>query len=271
MIVLGVDGVDPVFVENHWSELPNLHRLRAQGDYRHLATTMPSQSPVAWSSVTTGMDPGGHGLFDFVHRDPATRTPISSMAEVSEPGWTLAVGPNLIPLTGGRVHSTRAGKTFWQILSENGLPSTVIRMPANFPPAECEAESLSGMGTPDLGGSFGTFTFYTDDPSESRTEVSGGRIVRTPVTQGRAVLRIQGPANPLRKDHAITSVDLIAHVDPKEPAARFDLADQQFILRQGEWSQWLGVQFPFISGLKSSLRESCASICSKSIRICAST
>jgi len=251
MIVLGVDGMDPVFVQNHWTELPNLNRLRTEGDFRPLATTVPPQSPVAWSSVSTGMDPGGHGIFDFVHRDPATRGPISSMAEASEPGRTLTIGPYVIPLSGGNVHSRRAGKTFWQILSENHLPSTVIRMPANFPPADCEAGSLSGMGTPDLGGSFGTFAFYTDDPAETRTEVSGGRIVRTFLSGGRAALTIQGPANPLRKDHAITSVDLIAHVDPKEPAVRFDLPDRQFILRQGEWSEWLRLQFPFISGLKS--------------------
>jgi len=251
MIVLGVDGMDPVFVENHWSELPNLNRLRTEGDFRRLATSVPPQSPVAWSSVTTGMDPGGHGLFDFVHRDPATRMPVSSIAEVSDPGRTLTIGPYIIPLTSGSVHSRRAGKAFWQILSENGLPSKVIRMPANFPPAECEAESLSGMGTPDLGGTFGTFTFYTDDPAETRTEVPGGRIVRAAVSSGRAALRIQGPANPLRKDHAVTSVDLIAHIDPKESVARFDLADRQFILRQGEWSDWLRVEFPFIAGLKS--------------------
>ena len=30
------------------------------------------------------------------------------------------------------------------------------------------------MGTPDLRGSFGTYSFYTDDPAEKRKEVSGG-------------------------------------------------------------------------------------------------
>jgi hypothetical protein len=124
-------------------------------------------------------------------------------------------------------------------------------MPANFPPAECEAESLSGMGTPDLGGSMGTFTFFTDDPAETRNEVPGGRIVHVGVTKGRAALRIEGPANPLRKDHAITAIDLTVHVDPGQDVARFDLGDKQFILRQGEWSQWLRVQFPLIPGLKS--------------------
>ena len=85
MIVLGIDGMDPVFVETHFAALPNLNRLRQQGSFRRLATTIPPQSPVAWSSVITGMDPGGHGIFDFVHRNPATRMPVSSMAETTEP------------------------------------------------------------------------------------------------------------------------------------------------------------------------------------------
>src|SRR5262249_45390942 len=230
MIVLGVDGMDPVFVQEHWSSLPNLNRLRTEGDFRPLATTVPPQSPVAWSSVTTGMDPGGHGLFDFVHRNPQTRMPMSSMAEASDPGKTFTIGPYIIPLTSGKVRSRRAGKAFWQILTDGGVPSTVIRMPANFPPAECEAESLSGMGTPDLGGTFGTFSFYSDDPNVTTGEVPGGNVVRVGLQQGRTVLRIEGPANPLRTDHAITTVDLTVHVDRDADVARFDLGERRFIL-----------------------------------------
>src|SRR5678810_1466001 len=85
MIVLGIDGMDPVFVETHFVDLPNLNQLRQRGSFRRLATTIPPQSPVAWSSVITGMDPGGHGIYDFVHRNPATRMPMSSMAETLEP------------------------------------------------------------------------------------------------------------------------------------------------------------------------------------------
>src|SRR5438477_10252469 len=120
LIVLGIDGMDPGFLEAHWQSLPNLTRLRDQGDFRRLATTVPPQSPVAWSTVATGLDPGGHGIFDFIHRDPATRLPVSSMAEVSAPSRTLHIGPYLLPLTAGSVQSMRAGRTFWQILSERG-------------------------------------------------------------------------------------------------------------------------------------------------------
>src|SRR5690348_16928636 len=76
VIVLGVDGMDPRFVEAHWNELPNLRRLRQSGGLERLATTTPPQSPVAWSSFITGMDPAQDGIFDFVHRDPATLQPL---------------------------------------------------------------------------------------------------------------------------------------------------------------------------------------------------
>jgi predicted AlkP superfamily phosphohydrolase/phosphomutase len=246
MIVLGIDGMDPVFLEAHWSSLPNLSRLRSQGDFKRLATTIPPQSPVAWSTVATGLDPGGHGIFDFIHRDPATRQPISSMAEVSAPTHTLHIGPYLIPLNSGKVQSMRAGRTFWQMLVERGIPTSVIRIPANFPPVECEAESLAGMGTPDLTGSFGTFQFFTDDPHETRNSVAGGRIYHVRVENGRVPLRIDGPPNTLRKDQAPTVAQAIAYVDPASPVARIDLGDQQIILKQGEWSDWLRVEFPLI-------------------------
>ncbi len=251
MIVLGVDGMDPQFLDAHWDALPNLNRLRHEGGFRNLATTVPPQSPVAWSSVITGMDPGGHGIYDFIRRDPVTHAPESSMAETLPPGRTLSIGSWVIPLSGGGVRSLRAGEAFWQALASHGIRATVIRMPANFPPAECEAESLAGMGTPDMEGSFGTFSFFSDDPAEPRTQVPGGRIVHVTLRDGTAVLPIDGPPNQFRRDQATARAELTAHVDPSAPVARFDLGDEQVVLRQGEWSDWFRADFRLIPGLKS--------------------
>src|SRR5712691_9510772 len=91
MIVLGIDGMDPVFLETHWQSLPNLNRLRTEGDFRRLGTTIPPQSPVAWSTVTTGMDPGGHGIFDFIHVDQARMAPYSSMAQAYPGGRSIDI------------------------------------------------------------------------------------------------------------------------------------------------------------------------------------
>src|SRR2546430_14465150 len=53
-------------------ELPNLAKIRNAGSYTRLKTTYPAETPVAWSSFVTGTNLGGHGIFDFISRDPET-------------------------------------------------------------------------------------------------------------------------------------------------------------------------------------------------------
>lgn len=253
VIVLGIDGMDPNFIERHWSALPNLDRLRHEGEFKHLETTMPPQSPVAWSTFITGMDPGGHGIFDFVHRDPHTMLPYSSMSQTAEGGRKISLGEYELPLSAGKVVSFRKGKPFWQILSENHVPVTIIRMPTDFPPVHCDdGTSVAGMGTPDLRGTFGTFSFYTDQPEQLDRAVPGGSIRRVALLNHAATLRIQGPDNSLRKDKAPSFVDLQVHVDPEQAVARFDVAGTQLVLRQGEWSGWIQVHFPLLPVIRSS-------------------
>jgi len=249
MIVLGIDGMDPKFLEDHWASLPNLKALSEVGGFERLATTIPPQSPVAWSTVITGMDPQGHGIYDFIHRDPVKMSPYSSMSETEAPEHTLSLGPWLLPLSKGRVRTFRRGEAFWQMLAAHGVDAKILRMPTNFPPVECEGEALSGMGTPDLLGTFGTFTYFTNDPNEKRHDVPGGRMVSVQVINHQAELKVEGPSNSLRKDQAVTSITLVAHVDPTQPVARFEVGGSQFILRQGEWSQWIKAEFPMVRGL----------------------
>ncbi len=250
VIVLGVDGMDPRFVEQHWSALPNLRRLRDLGGFSRLGTTTPPQSPVAWSTFITGTDPEQHGIFDFVHRDASTMQPLSSMAETLDPAYHLTLGPYVVPLSKAGVRSFRKGRAFWEILAEHDIPVTVIRMPTNYPPVEA-GQALAGMGTPDLEGTFGTFTYYTDDPLETSRAVSGGRFVAVEAKDHRVILPIEGPPNTLRRDRRATRLDLIADIDPDAKAMRCRIGDQQFILKQGEWSPWVRVRFDLIDGLAS--------------------
>jgi hypothetical protein len=124
-------------------------------------------------------------------------------------------------------------------------------MPVNFPPVHCHCQELSGMGTPDLEGTFGTFSFFTDDPFVASGEVAGGRIVRVRLADSDAVLPLPGPANSLRKDRAQTKIEIVIHVDAATRAARFDLPDERIILKQGEWSDWLRVSFPMLPGVSA--------------------
>ena len=42
---------------------------------------MPAQTPVSWATFSTGLDPGGHEIFDFLKRDPSNRIPTFAVAE----------------------------------------------------------------------------------------------------------------------------------------------------------------------------------------------
>jgi len=250
VIILGIDGMDPNFLEAHWSDLPNLDRLRHDGEFKRLSTTMPPQSPVAWATFMTGGDATLHGIYDFVHRNPRTLLPFSSMGETAPSRHTVPIGAYQIPLTPSAIRTFRRGRAFWESLTEHGIPVTVLRMPMNYPPLE-SGEALSGLGVPDMEGTFGTFSLYTDDPAGFTHDVPGGRIISTRVENGRARLRIFGPPNPFRRDGAFATLDLSVDIDAASPVARFEIGSQSFMLRQGEWSDWVEAEFPLIPGLKS--------------------
>src|SRR5438552_11322426 len=88
VIVVGFDGVDARYTEQWMNEgrLPNLARLRAEGTFRPLRPTIPAQTPVSWSTFSTGIDPGRTGIFDFLRRDPKNYLPVfAAFDETKEP------------------------------------------------------------------------------------------------------------------------------------------------------------------------------------------
>lgn len=77
VVILGFDGAD-ADLTRRWmdeGELPNLARLRQQGTFSPLRSTVPSQTPVSWSTFATGLNPGRHTIFDFLKRDTETYRP----------------------------------------------------------------------------------------------------------------------------------------------------------------------------------------------------
>ncbi len=258
VIVLGLDGMDPELLQRYMQEgkLPNFAKLAASGSFRRLGTSTPPQSPVAWSNLITGTNPGVHGIFDFIHRDPDTLVPYFSTSRVEPPKYTLRLGQWVVPISGGRVNLLRQGKPFWEILDDHGIPATVLRMPANFPPVESNARTFAGMGTPDLLGTYGTFFFFTDDPLIEAGPVSGGRIYSVNVEGGRVDARLEGPRNPFRQGEPPATADFAVWLDPQEPAVKIAIQDQEILLKEGEWSDWVPLSFELIPYL-----ESVAGIC----------
>ncbi len=259
VIVLGIDGMDPGILVRlvDAGRMPNFGRLMKDGHFRPLKTSIPPQSPVAWSNFITGMNPGGHGIFDFIHRDPATLSPYLSTSRTEEGSYSLSLGSWRVPLSAGRVNLLRRGRAFWEVLSQNGIPSTILRVPANFPPAGRSAYQLSGMGTPDLQGTYGTFSFYTQEPEPRDSDVSGGKIFPLKVHDRHFEAQLMGPPNTFRTSRTQASAAFEGTVDPENRVVRIKLQDHQFLLQEGSWSEWIEVEFelvPFIHSVQGICR-----------------
>ncbi len=253
VLVLGFDGLDPQILERlvKAGKLPNFKALMDSGDFRPLATSIPPLSPVAWANFITGMNPGGHGIFDFIHRDPQTMIPYLSTSRTEPAKRTLRLGSWVIPLSSGKITLLRQGKAFWQILEEQGIPTTIVRAPANFPPVKSKVRQLSGMGTPDLQGTYGIFSFFTDDSIANYKVDSGGDLFPVRVVNHQVQAKLLGPGNSFRAGAPPSAVDFSVLVDPARPVAKIVIQDQQYLLKEGEWTPWIQIQFEMIPLLQS--------------------
>ncbi len=249
VIILGLDGLDYDLTIQMMKQgrLPGLSRLAKMGGFSALGTAIPAQSPVAWSDFITGHDAGVHGIFDFIHRDPATMEPYLSTSRTQDPGHVLRFAGWQFPLSGGKVELLRRGRAFWEILEERGIPTTVLRIPADFPPSGTASRELSGMGTPDILGGYGTFSYYTTDRlAFLGKQISGGNVYRVEETDGVIHAQLIGPDHPLRVKPEKLTADLTLSLDPDRPAIKLEVGDEQRVLQEGEWSDWVPFSFDLV-------------------------
>ena len=245
MIVLGFDGMDHELTRRMMSEgrLPNLQRMAEGGAFSPLETSVPPQSPVAWSDFITGLDSGGHGIFDFLHRDLETMVPYLSTSLTEPPGRTLRFGKWEIPLGGGEVVLLRQGVPFWELLEEQGVPTTIMRIPANFPPSGTASRELSGMGTPDILGGNGTYSLFTTAP-ERLGGSPGAGVQRAEIRRGVFNGSLMGPPNPLLVELEELRSEFTVYLDPVRPVVKIEIGDEEIILQEGDWSDWVPVEYP---------------------------
>ena len=73
IFLLGLDGASWNLLDRLLAAgvMPNLQRLCEEGVRATLASTVPPITPVAWSTLMTGVSPGKHGVFGFLTRTSA--------------------------------------------------------------------------------------------------------------------------------------------------------------------------------------------------------
>ncbi|MCX5701987.1 MAG: alkaline phosphatase family protein [Candidatus Omnitrophica bacterium] len=227
IIILGFDALSPEILEPMMEEgkLPNFLRLKREGSYKHILSTNPAQSPVAWSGFSTGKNPGKNGVFDFIVRDPKTY------------GLNLCFSQ----MEGGRPKKAIRAEAFWEYATRARVPSVIISCPVTFPPEKLYGRMLSGMGVPDILGTEGTFTFYTSEVINQDKNIGGKvfSIRRSPLM----VMHLIGPrvANMAGKAENV-KVPFKVSLQGKD-SVLIEYQKNKLELKTGQWSDWQEVDF----------------------------
>lgn len=230
-LVLGIDGLDPGLCRSLMARglLPHLEKLARQGVMADLSTVNPAQSPVAWTCLATGANPGVHGVYDFIVRDPATYLPRLSLTRH---------GP------GGSPAPAYTAETFFEVVAKAGLPATAVRWPVTYPPAYAGVRVLSGLGAPDVKGMLGNYVQYV----EAAQAAGGGRgrIETVRFVDGRATVSVEGPAVVAagKRTPAKTTLELARQAGQLTCA----VGGRTERLTAGQWSPYLTLEFATADG-----------------------
>ena len=246
VLLIGFDGMDynlfNQFRKQGYS-FPNFEKLMREGTFSPLWSTEPPISPVAWSTFTTGVNPGKHNIFDFLTTDRATYMPKMAGSDIIPPRRSLKIGNWEIPLGSPKIELKRKSQSFWKIVSSKGIYASVLRMPFTFPPEKFYGSMLSGLGTPDLRGTQGSFSFYSDGKVESYDISDGVFESLQPLGGDRFSGRIKGPGHPFRKGNPPLEIPFTLTLDRQAQRAEIAVGKETVALERNQLSRWVKLEF----------------------------
>ncbi len=124
--ILALDGgtFDVILPLVEQGELPNIRRLMERGSWGRLRSTIHPITPAAWTSFMTGLNPGRHGVYDFV------------APEASGYGFQLTTALNC------------KEETLWSYLSRHDKRVIAVNLPFTYPPEKVNGVMISGLDAP---------------------------------------------------------------------------------------------------------------------------
>lgn len=126
VFIIGLDGAtfDIIHPMIEKGKLRNLAKLMKGGSWGRLKSIIPTISPAAWTSFATGKNPGKHGIYDFLERQP----------DSYDMKFTNA--------------NSRCCEPMWTLLCKAGKKAGIINVTMSYPPDKVNGFMISGMDTP---------------------------------------------------------------------------------------------------------------------------
>jgi predicted AlkP superfamily phosphohydrolase/phosphomutase len=199
VVLLGIDGLDPLVVDRYLPDLPTLRDFAARGTVTKLPSIFPPDSIPAWITIFTGQGPDSHGVLES----------IDYLA--SKPAAAVESAPAVLQ-----------GRTFWDELSRRGRKVAVVNPFMAYPAWPVNGVMVSGpvfvdearptvtpegaqLGElPQLGG-------IVDFPDDRTMETFFEESVRTTREQVAFALRLLENENPDFLFVNILTIDRMQH------------------------------------------------------------
>ncbi len=235
VVILGFDGVEPAIVDEMLAKknLPNLAALREQGCYKRLRSSNPPQSPTAWSSFATCKNPGGHGIYDFLRRDPKTYLPGLGFGRTHP----AKLGPEGQLIEPPRYVGLREGETFWSVAARNGARAKLLWVPYAYPPEDKPGITmLCGLDAPDIRGTQSTFFAFSDRFKE-KEQIAGGLRIPLQFHGAEAKVKVPGLRHPEHRN--FVSAPLRITVDREAARVTLYVPGQEICMEKHTWSDWV--------------------------------
>ncbi|MFB6290868.1 MAG: alkaline phosphatase family protein [Candidatus Bipolaricaulia bacterium] len=123
--VFAIDGASPNLV-NKWikeGHLPNLKKIKDQGVSGKLKSTFPPLTGPAWSSFQTGVNPGKHGVFNWLTLNDSYKGKVINRTSIKT-------------------------RTVWKFISSQGGKVGLVSLPVTYPPEKVNGFIIPGFLTP---------------------------------------------------------------------------------------------------------------------------
>ncbi len=232
-LIIGLDAFDPGIVERmaEAGKLPHLGKFIGKGGYARFAVANPPQSEISWTSIATGLNPGSHGMFDFVHRDPAS----------------YALNVSLLPtkksILGTSFTFPHNAPTIFNQAALEGFPSTALWWPATFPAhLDSPYRNIPGLGTPDIQGRLGVGAAYALDPELKDKKLKTPVEPLKRIGKGRYSGFLKGPSQ--QKGGQFLEAKLEFQVDViDDQSAHLSVGKQTLTITRGKWSPIIEIVF----------------------------
>ncbi len=124
VFIMGIDGGSLDLIKKWKEDLPNFSKIIRNGTSGYLHTIIPMLTLPAWTSFSTGKNPGKHNIFDFFKFKNYNKELVRS--------------------------NDRKTGAIWDILSNHDKRSVILNLPATYPPQPFNGIMICGGDTPSL-------------------------------------------------------------------------------------------------------------------------